>query len=728
MPAADSVSARLKTAVLEYEDRRFHRHWGISVAGIGRAMRDNWRAGRVVSGGSTISMQVARMARGNRSRNLGQKMMEAFWATRMEWRYNKEEILSLWLANAPFGGNVVGAEAATRRYYGRSPQELSWAEAATLAVLPNSPALIHPGRARDALRDKRDRLLDQLVAAGHLTAEEAALAKLEPLPEQPHRLPQEASHLLERLRAKMGAGRYRSSLKATLQRRVTSMVADHNLALAGNGIHNAAAMVTEVATGRVVAYVGNVPKLAPAYAPDVDIITSPRSPGSLLKPMLYALALEEGSLTSAQLLPDIPTSFGDFRPANFYRNYDGAVPANEALARSLNIPFVYLLKDYGIERFHATLREYGFRQLPKGPDHYGLSLVLGGGEITLEEINAWFLGMARQQRYFYERQGMYAEQDFLPGTLMDEDLRPPLSELRQIAGPIGAGAGHKTLEALTALNRPDETGASHRFNSHQRVAWKTGTSFGFRDAWAVGCTPAYVVSVWAGNADGEGRAGLVGVRAAAPLLFRVLRALEQDGGDAPRWFEAPYDDLNETTTCETSGFLAGPDCPTITSWQAGNAERAEVCSYHQRIFTTPDGKFRINQDCSREAMTVNRKFQLPSRQAYFYRKRHPDYRTTIPWHPDCPSETADSSPMQFIYPHGNGAISAGKNWLGEMEPIFFELAHREEGSTVHWHLDGSYQGSTTHFHSYALEIPAGKHQLLVMDQDGRKLEKWVVVR
>ncbi|MEM9528292.1 MAG: transglycosylase domain-containing protein, partial [Bacteroidota bacterium] len=312
MPAADSVSPKLLTAVVAYEDRRFYRHWGISLAGIARAIRDNWKAREIVSGGSTITMQVARMARGNRARTLVQKVVEGLWATRLEAKYSKEEILHLWLANAPFGGNVVGVEAAGRRYYGRSPADLSWAEAATLAVLPNSPALIHPGRARDALKTKRDLLLDDLVAIGKLAQAEAELAKLEPLPDKPNPLPRAADHLLERLRMTHGSGRYRSSLEAALQRQVTDLVRRHQSQLAGSQIHNVAAMVTEVASGRVLAYVGNAPDLAPAHAPAVDIITASRSPGSLLKPILYGLALEQGMLTPRQFLKDVPTNFSDF--------------------------------------------------------------------------------------------------------------------------------------------------------------------------------------------------------------------------------------------------------------------------------------------------------------------------------------------------------------------------------------------------------------------------------
>ena len=724
MPAADSISPKLIAAVINYEDKTFRRHWGISARGLFRAVRDNWSAGRVVSGGSTITMQVARMARGNRARTLVQKLLEGAVATRLEAGYSKDEILRLWLANAPFGGNVVGAEAATRRYYGRSPAELSWAEAATLAVLPNAPALIHPGRSREELRFKRDRLLDDLARSGDISPDEAKLAKLEPLPEEPRPLPRAGEHLLERLRKASGPGRYRSSLHGSLQAEVNALVRRHQSLLVGNQVHNVAAMVTEVSSGKVVAYVGNVPGLAPAYAPDVDIITSPRSPGSLLKPMLYALAQEDGKLTPRGLLPDVPVSFGKFQPANFYHNYDGAVPADEALARSLNIPFVHLLQDYGVPRFHAALRGYGFRQVNQPADHYGLALILGGGEITMEEINGWFLGMARQLRYFYDRQGWYQPADFDRPTLLDAHSRPPSENLSLVPGPIGAGAAYQTLEALTELVRPDDTGAALRFSSRRQIAWKTGTSFGFRDAWAVGCTPAYVVSVWNGNADGEGREGLVGVKAAAPLLFNIFRALEEYSTAAPAWFEPPWDDMVRTSTCTVSGFLAGPDCPTGDVWMATKSERSPACTRHQRIFTDPEEKFRVRQDCGPAPATPQSWFTLPARQAYYYRYRHPEYRTPPPFHPDCGADpAATGSPMQFIYPYRNGVLSPVKNWKGETEPVFFELAHQDKEKTVFWHLDQEYLGETKVFHSLSVHVEAGRHLITAVDEDGHRVER-----
>ena len=737
MPPADSVSQRLRTAVVVYEDRGFYRHPGVSGRGLARALRDNWRAGRIVAGGSTLTMQVARMARGNRARTLVQKLVEIAVATRLEVSHTKAEILGYWLDNAPFGGNVVGAEAAARRYFGRSPADLSWAEAATLAVLPNNPALIHPGRARTALLDKRNRLLDALVRTGHLPPDAAELAKLERLPERPLPLPRRAPHLLERLRQEYGPGRYRTSLRADLQREVTRLVERHHRQLVGSGIRNAAALVTEVATGRVVAYVGNVTAAAgdpegnqpgPAAAPAVDILTAPRSPGSLLKPFLYALAQDDGTLLPRELLPDVPTSFRGFQPANFAGDYAGAVAADAALARSLNIPFVFALQRYGVPRFLAKLRAAGFGQLGQPPEHYGLSLILGGGEVTPAEVSAWFTGLARQQRYVGARGGRYRTDDFAPPTLLDHQGRTPLADPERYPSLFGAGAGYRTLEALTELTRPDETGGDVRFASHRPVAWKTGTSFGFRDAWAAGCTPAYAVVIWTGNADGEGRDGLVGVRAAAPLLFSIFRALDGTAPNAPRWFTDPVDEMRTVVTCATSGLLAGPDCPPLREATAPGAERGAVCAYHRRINVDATGAYRVRQDCGPGPGRSLSWFTLPPRQAHYYARRGRPYAPLPPWHPACGGGGSGERAMQFIYPYRNGVLSASRNWRGETEDLLFKLAHRRPDTEVHWHLDGDFVGTTRTFHTLAVRPAPGEHTLVVVDATGERLERRFTVR
>ncbi|MEM6397764.1 MAG: penicillin-binding protein 1C [Bacteroidota bacterium] len=723
MPMADTISPKLAQAIITYEDRRFYRHWGVDFRGLTRAIKQNWQAGRVVSGGSTISMQVIRLARGNRARNLWNKAVETLMAWRLEWSYDKDEILRFWAAHAPFGGNVVGAEAAAWRYYGRSPLELSWAEAATLAVLPNSPGLIHPGRARDQLLDKRNRLLDQLVSAGHIDSTSTELAKAEALPTAPLSLPKSAPHLLDRLKQTHGPGRYTSSIDGRLQEQFADLLLAHHRVLAENQIHNLALQVTEVATGQTIVYIGNVPELEAAYSPAVDLIRAPRSPGSLLKPMLYGLALEEGLITPSQFLVDVPVTFGQFSPANFSEDFSGAVPADMALARSLNVPFVLLLQEYGIPKMHAYTQSFGFDFISQPPDHYGLSLILGGCEVSLEQMSAWFLGLARQQRYYYDRQGQYAANDWHRPTLLAQEKRTPLSGLDRQAGPIGAGAGFHVLQALQKLERPTESGDWKRINPNRRIAWKTGTSFGFRDAWAVGASPEYVVAVWAGNADGEGRPGLVGVQAAAPLLFQVFRALEQ----SEPWFEPPYDELIQTAICKETGYLPGPACSSKdTSWIPKKGLRAPSCPFHEQIFTDASGQYRTKIGCTSEVDMVPSSIMiLPPNQAHYYQRDVAAYRPMPPWHPNCADNTNSndegSSAMQLLYPNSSGRITLGKDWRGEPVPTVFQVAHRVPETTIHWHLNADYVGSTQQFHSLELEPEPGKHRITLVDEHGSRL-------
>ncbi|MEL6356762.1 MAG: penicillin-binding protein 1C, partial [Bacteroidota bacterium] len=647
IPSADTLSPHLIAAVTTFEDKRFFSHWGVDIRALARAIRQNWRAGQTVSGGSTISMQVIRLAKGNPPRTIWQKLLEVQQALRLEWSYDKETILKFWCNHAPFGGNVVGVEAAAWRYYGRPATELSWAEAATLAVLPNSPGLIHPGRSRQSLLEKRNRLLNRLLQTDQLDSLEYELALAEVLPEQPRPLPRHAPHLLDRIGKQEGPGRYLTSIDGKLQREINRIIQHHHQRLAGNQISNLGAMVVEVSTGQTLAYIGNVPKLDPKHSPAVDMVTAPRSPGSLLKPVLYGLALSEGLICPKQLLPDVPTNFGSFHPGNFYESFSGAVAADRSLVRSLNIPFVYLLRDYGMPKYHIALQQYGFSFINHPAEHYGLSLVLGGCEVSMEQITTWFLGLSRQQRYYYQRQGQYTPADWSPPTFFASDTRDPLLGLSHQAGLIDAGAGYTTLQTLRQLERPDNEGSWRSFTGSRPVAWKTGTSFGFRDAWAVGTTPNYVVAVWTGNADGEGRPGLVGVKAAAPVLFDIFRLLPR--GEV-EWFEAPFDELLPVVTCKESGRPASPHCPRDTSFIPKRAERADVCRYHRPIFTNSDATYRTHLGCwpANEQVKTNW-FTLPPRQAFFYRSEHPSYRPLPPWHPDCVSVGSDSrNPMQMI--------------------------------------------------------------------------------
>ncbi|TNE67319.1 MAG: penicillin-binding protein 1C [Bacteroidetes bacterium] len=716
-PGQDRLPGKYATCVVAYEDKRFWWHPGADPVSLLRAAWSNIRQGRVVSGGSTITMQVIRLARNNPPRTIWQKLLEVFMATRLEAGFSKKKILGLYAANAPFGGNVVGLEAACWRYYGKQPELLSWAEAATLAVLPNSPALIHPGRNRRALLEKRNCLLDRLEEQGILSRQESELAREEPLPVQPLPLPQLAPHLLDRLATTPGNYRFRTTVDRHLQKRITTILQRRQAQYRGNDIHNLAALVLDVPTGNVLAYVGNVTGAGAAHGEQVDIIDAPRSTGSILKPFLYALALENGTILPNTLLQDIPVQFGQYKPENYYESFDGVVPAKRALIRSLNVPFVLLLQNYGIEKFHFDLQRLGLRTLHRPPSHYGLSLILGGAEATLLDITTAYAGMARRVGNFYDRNGRVDDRDFRPAVFT---IPAPEAPARQVN--IGAAAIWFAFEAMQQVERPTSAGEWELFEASRRVAWKTGTSFGFRDAWAAGVTPRYAVGVWAGNADGEGRPGLLGVEIAAPVLFEIFEQLPPENS----WFDPPYDAMTEVPVCRQSGYRAGKYCDADTTWIPKSGLRAQQCPYHQLLHLDPSGQWQVNSACEPvDAMQHQPWFVLGPLEAYYFVRKNPAYQPPPPLRPDCISSStaAVHNPMQLIYPKDPTRIYVPVDLNGKLGKTVFQVAHRIPETTVYWHLDGRYLGSTTTFHEMALQPPIGAHTLTLVDAQGFRVEQ-----
>jgi len=727
-PTSDSLPTKYEQCVVAFEDKRFWYHPGVDPLSLVRAFWLNLKNGRVVSGGSTLTMQVIRLARDNPSRTVLEKIVEAFMSTRLELTYSKKEILCLYASNAPFGGNVVGLEAASWRYYGKRPGLLTWAEAATLAVLPNSPALIHPGRNRAVLLNKRNRLLQKLWEEGKMSASECDYSKEEPLPEQPLPLPQLAPHLLDKFVLSVpngGAGarasRHHSSLDKNLQERLTEILARRQELYRGNDIHNLAAIILDVTTGEVLAYVGNVVGAGKEHGESVDIITAPRSTGSILKPYLYALALESGEILPNSLLHDVPTQLGDYRPENYYETYDGAVPARRALIRSLNVPFVLLLQQYGLEKFHFGLQKLGLSTLNKPPSHYGLSLILGGAEASLIDITNTYACMARRLGNFYDRDGRYAANDFRPPIFVPSNKSSSNKALKN-AELLSAGSIWYTFEAMREVERPNSAGEWELFRASRQIAWKTGTSIGFRDAWAAGVTPRYAVGVWVGNADGEGRPGLLGVEMAAPVLFEIFGQLPQES----KWFDPPYDDMVQVSVCRQSGYRASDICDADTIWIPKSALRAPACPYHQMLHLDATGLWQVTSECESPSMMQHRPwFILPPIEEYYFKGKNPGYVTPPPYREDCKGSQAAQSqtPMQLIYPKHPTRIYVPIDLDGKLGSTVFQVAHRSRSAEIFWHLDGNYLGTTTVFHQMALQPSVGKHTLALVDRDGYRLEQ-----
>ncbi len=709
-PPPDSLPDKYITCLINYEDRWFRWHPGVNPVAVTKALTDNIRAGETVRGGSTITMQVARMARGNPERTYGGKIIEMLSAVKLELFRSKGTILKLYAANAPFGGNTVGIEAAAWRYTGRGTADLTWAEAATLAVLPNAPALIYPGRNSERLKEKRDRLLQTLAERGKIDSLTCELAMGEPLPGAPLQMPSLAPHLTGRLWIEEPGTRKRTNVDPLLQREASELVDRHVSALEGNGIHNAAAVVVEVSTGNVVAWVGNstLPDTTGRHGRDVDMVTAPRSTGSIMKPFLYAGLLSSGMLLPNALIPDIPTRFQGFRPENADFSYSGAVPAGDALARSLNIPAVRMLQMYEEERFLLLLRQMGFTTFTKPSSHYGLSLILGGGEATLWELASAYASMARV---------LITN----PGTQTSNSSSSIPNRKSQIAiPPLSPSSIWLTYEALRRVNRPEtETGWQY-FGSAPEVAWKTGTSFGFRDAWAIGTTPQYIVAVWAGNADGEGRPGLSGIASAAPLLFDIIRLLPPSAS----WFAKPDDGMTLVEVCAASGYRAGPDCTDRKDeWVPEAGLRSEACPYHTIVSLDPTETWRVNSSCAAPGEMVARSwFVLPPAMEYYYRMRNPSYRTLPPFRQGC-SDDMKLPSMEFIYPSRDARIFIPRSLQGQLMSMLPEIAHRRRNATVYWHLDNQYIGMTRHIHQTEIRVGEGEHLITAVDEEGMTVSR-----
>ncbi len=710
-PRAGVVPTRFVEALVQCEDRRFFRHRGVDLRALVRALWTNLRRRAVVSGGSTLTMQVVRLSRRNPPRTYLEKVREMILAQRLELSAAKGEILSLYAAHAPFGGNIVGLDAASWLYFDRAPQELSWAEAAFLAVLPNDPKLVAGAANRRRLRGKRDRVLRLLHGRGFLSRLELSLALAEPMPAGMRMPPRLAPHLLDTLAARYGSSHaFATTIDPALQETLGRIVQSAGARLLAVNVRNLAALVIDNRRAAVAAYVGNVARGAEvAHGQDVDLLRRRRSTGSILKPFLYAAMLQEGALAPATLVADTPAHFAGYVPENFDRRFRGAVPARLALAWSLNIPAIRMLREFGIPRFYNLLKRWGLTTLDRPPGGYGLTLILGGAEATLFEVTGLYAGLAQL-------------------ALGDRAVRREVRLLRDEPDrrlrmdDLGPGAAWLTLDALTEVNRPDEEGDWREFSSARWVAWKTGTSFGLRDAWAVGVTLAYTVGIWAGNADGEGNPGLTGLSTAAPVLFEVLNALDTGGAMPP-----PRLWLREVRVCRDSGFLAGGLCPAVAVDVPRGSHFQQPCTYHQLAHLDATGRFRVDSGCEPPGRMIHEPwFVLPPVQEYYYRRYHPEYRPLPPFRADCAGAFQTESGRQVIslvYPDANTAVYIPVDLDGHPGQVVFAAVHRRPEKAIFWHLDEEFIAATRQFHQVAARPAPGEHRLTLIDEDGFRLER-----
>lgn len=705
-PATNCYSDKYMRCVLEYEDKYFFLHPGFNPVSFVDAAIDNIKAGRVLRGGSTISMQVVRLSRNGKPRTFKEKFIEVILAMRLETRYSKTQIFNMYAAHAPFGGNVVGIDAAAWRYFNTTPNRLTWSEAATLAVLPNSPSLVNPSKGREELKRKRNALLSRLCESKvyipkkymseTFDSDDLELALLENIPPKPYDLPSLAFHYLCEMEKNHKGENVVSSINYDVQKSVNGIVKKHYELNSTNGIENIGVYIIDYKENTTVAYVGNY--LGAKDASMVDMIRAQRSTGSILKPFLYAACLEDGILLPTMLLPDIPINLSGYTPQNYSGEYSGAVPADVALQKSLNTPFVHLLRQYGVPRFHHLLKELRLTGIVFDPDHYGYSLILGGAESSLFDIVNAYGAMARK--------------------LYDNEA------VNDTEAPFSRAAISLTFEAMRGLNRPNEQSGWRYFASSKKVAWKTGTSFGFKDAWAVGVTGRYVIGVWCGNADGEGRPGLTGGSVAAPVLFDVVNILNDD-------FVKPSEneDGMMVEVCAESGLPKSHYCTETKMVRMPQTEiMTGVCPYHKKIFLDKTHQYRVFADCyDIDNQNFEIYFSLPPVMEWFYRKKDPLYRSLPPVMPGCHAGKQETM-MSFIYPEESASLIIPKGIKGDRQSIVFEIAHRDPKKHVFWTLNEKYLGMTSNIHQMPINSEPGSYVLRCVDDDGNEITRKITIQ
>lgn len=719
-PQNDSVPEKFKTCIIQFEDEYFYKHPGFNPVSIYKALRDNIKSGQVKRGGSTITQQVIRLSRKGKPRTYFEKLKEIILATRLEFREPKDQILSFYSSNAPFGGNVVGLDAASWRYFNRNANDLSWAESATLAVLPNAPSLIYPGKNQKRLLEKRNRLLKKLMENEIIDSLTYNLSIAEGLPQKPYPLPQIAPHLLQKISKKQKGEFVKTTINKRLQEQTNNIVKNHYNQLKQNEIHNIAVLVLDVNTRKVLTYIGNSPT-DKAHQKDVDIIDKPRSTGSILKPFLYAAMLDAGDILPNTLVADVPSQFGSYNPENFNKEYDGAVPASRALSRSLNVPSVRMLQQFGLDRFHHYLKALELKDLRYNANHYGLSLILGGAESNLWDLCKSYAAFSSTLNHFNETSSEYFSNEFIePSFLASENI--DFGEKSTEKTLFDAASIYLTYESLKKVNRPEGDENWEFFDDSKQIAWKTGTSFGFRDAWAIGTTKDYVVGVWVGNADGEGRPGLVGVQTAAPILFDVFDLLPNS-----EWFSKPFDEMQEVEICTKSGYRATENCEEKQlEYIQISGLKTKPCPYHVLVHLDKTETHQVNSSCE-DINNITHKswFVLPPLMEYYYKTKNPFYKSLPQFRSDCLGD--DNISMQFIYPKEASTIFLPKDFDGKTNELILKIAHSKPEATVFWYVDETFVGTTKDIHDMAITPSIGNHKITVVDGFGNEINCKVTI-
>jgi len=700
------ITPTLEKAIIYKEDRWFRWHFGVNPFAVIRAGVRNIFTGRRTSGASTITMQVVRLLN-PKNRTYFNKIIEILRAFQLEIHYSKDEILQLYLNLVPYGSNIEGIKSASILYFQKSPDVLSLAEVMALAIIPNRPSSLRLGINNDFILKERNRWLNEFKESQVFHNQDIDDALSEPMNVKRHEAPKLAPHLSLRLKQENPTeANIHSSLIRNKQLTIEKIVQNYVSRLYAMNIHNAAVMVINNHTHQVEAYMGSADFNNPVDGGQVDGVRAIRSPGSTLKPLLYATAFDQGIITPKTTINDVPTNFGGFEPDNFDKLFHGKVTVEFALANSLNIPAVKLLKEITTPILVDKLKKADFQAVKKDASKLGLSLVLGGCGVTLEELTNLFSSFANE--------GKFQKAKYIVSR----------SQLTTVSTEITSKESTYLInQILTQITRPDLPNNYAYTYRMPKIAWKTGTSFGKKDAWSIGYNAKYTVGIWIGNFSGEGVPELSGANIATPLLFDIFNTI--DYNSSSKWFKSP-ENIALRKVCAESGDVPNEFCINqITDYYIPSVSKMTQCTHAKYVYVSADEQISFCSHCMPDNGTIRKTFpnHAPELVSWFETK-HILYEKLPQHNPKCERVFQENAP-QIVYPEGGSEYILDKD---DTQKLMLNAQVRNDVKEIYWYINDKLLQKSTPNSPIFFEPTAGKIKISCSDDKGRNSDIFVKVR
>ncbi len=693
----DSVSETAIKVILFKEDKYFYYHPGVNPFAVVRAFIGNLTGEGRISGASTITMQLVRILEPHK-RTLFNKILETFRAFQLELHYSKKEILNMYLSYAPYGGNIEGITSAAYIYFNNAPSRLSLAQAAELAVIPQNPNRYRPDKNPEQTLIKRNKLLRKLLKAHLFSEKDINLALQEPVSGYRFRLPDLAQHFSNYVSRLSEENQLLTTLNLKTQFIAEQLLHQHIQKLSPEGITNGAILVINNKSHQIKAYVGSADFYDDKISGQVNGINAIRSPGSTLKPFLYALLFDKGSLTPQTKIPDIPLNFGGYQPENFNMKFHGYVSAQYALANSLNIPAVLLLQKSGLKNFITLLEHLKFNFIKKSKRKLGLSTILGGCGVSLFELVTAYTVFANKGN-LYIPQILLNNKNDAHTTVFSEEACYLISNI------------------LSSNERPDLEVNFFPDTKLPKIAWKTGTSQGKRDAWAIGYNSNYTIGVWLGNFDGKGAPTLTGSQKAVPLLIELFNSI--DYGSSNNWFPFPKN-LDERKVCAESGLLPNQYCKNFTyDYFIKNVTNNKKCDIHKEFYVSKDEKISYCTECLPKKNYIKKVYPVyPEVVSYWFKSQGLQSDNPPKHNPGCIASFNDKGPT-ILSPQKDFQYYINKE---RKEKILLQAVTDEKAHLIYWFVNQQIKTIVSSGAKFFYSPESDSLSLVCVDDLGRKSE------